>query len=226
MTDDAFPPESPVKEPIFSAPPLALLLPALLISLYALQAMASPEAQDNIIAGFALSPLLLRQGNYDLLITHMFLHGSWMHVLANSAFCLAFATPVIRAFGKGAGAAASYLSFFLICGVAAGLGYCLLAWQSPVQVVGASGAISGLVGAAIRLRSDANDPDIKSLLHPRVVAMTLTWCGINALTALLPNLFGEGARIAWQAHIVGYFVGLVLISPWMRLFHRGYFTNN
>lgn len=213
----------PVREPIFTAPPLVILFPAVLIALYALQFLASPETQLQILDGFALSPTLLRAGYYELLITHIFLHGSWLHVLVNSAFCLAFATPLVRAMGRGIGGVASYIVFFLLCGVAGGLGYCLLNWHSSVPVVGASGAISGLVGAAVRLRGDSEGPDIKPLWHPRVLTMTLVWLIMNAGTMFLPLSVGEGMVVAWQAHIAGYLFGLILISPWMRLFHRHYF---
>jgi len=215
----------PAGEPIFTAPPLVVLFPAVLIALYALQAFASPDTQLRILDSFALSPILLRNGYYELLITHIFLHGSWLHVLANSAFCLAFATPVVRAMGRGAGGAISYILFFLLCGAAGGLGYCLLNWHSSVPVVGASGAISGLMGGAIRLRSDPGDPDIKPLWHPRVLAMTAVWFVMNAGTVFLPLPIGEGMVVAWQAHIAGYLFGLILISPWMRLFHRHYFRS-
>ncbi len=219
------------KEPMFTAPPLALLIPVILVAIYAVQAFATPQMQDAIMGSFALSSLLLRNGDYLLLVTHIFLHGSWLHVGANSAFCLAFATPVVRAMGYSGqgwrgGGVLSYLAFFLICGVVAGLGYCLLNWRSAVPMVGASGAISGLMGAAIRLRSDPFDPDIKGLLHPRVLAMTVTFCLINAGMAFAPFFVGDGMTVAWQAHIVGYLFGLLAISPWMRLLHHNYFTTS
>ncbi len=213
----------PEREPFFTAPPLAILFPVLLIALYGLQSLASPGMQMRIIDGFALSPVLLRSGYYELAFTHIFLHGSWLHVLANSAFCLAFATPLVRAMGPGPRGAFSFIAFFLICGVAAGVGYCLLNWYSSVPMVGASGAISGLMGAAIRLRADPGNPGLEPLWHPRVLVMTATYIGGNALTAFVPLPVGEGMVIAWQAHVVGYLAGMVLISPWLRLLHRRYF---
>ncbi|WP_443747957.1 rhomboid family intramembrane serine protease [Asticcacaulis solisilvae] len=213
----------PAREPFFTAPPLVVLFPVVLVALYALQSWAAPDMQMQILDGFALSPTLLRAGYYDLLVTHIFLHGSWLHVLANSAFCLAFAAPLVRAMGRGIGGAASYIVFFLLCGIAGGLGYCALNWHSSVPVVGASGAISGLVGAAIRLRSQPGEPDMKPLWHPRVLSMTAVWLGMNVLTAFVRLPVGEGMVVAWQAHVAGYLFGLVVISPWMRLFHRHYF---
>lgn len=213
----------PEREPFFTAPPLAILIPVLLIALYGLQSLSPPDVQARIISGFALNPTLFRAGYYEYLVTHIFLHGSWLHVLANSAFCLAFATPLVRAMGRGAGGAMSFVAFFLICGVVAGIGYCLLNWYSSVPVVGASGAISGLMGAAIRLRAEPGRAGIEPLWHPRVLVMSVCYIGINAATAFLPLSVGEGIVVAWQAHVVGYIAGLILLSPWMHLFHRRYF---
>ncbi|MBW8880250.1 MAG: rhomboid family intramembrane serine protease [Asticcacaulis sp.] len=213
----------PGREPFFTAPPLAILLPVILIALYGLQSLASPELQQSIIDSFALSPALLRARCYELTVTHIFLHGSWPHVLANSAFCLAFATPVVRAMGRGVAGAVSFIVFFLLCGVAAGVGYCLLNWYSSVPMVGASGAISGLMGAAIRLRAEPGQQGLDPLWHPRVLVMSVAYILINALSVFLPLPVGEGMVVAWQAHVVGYIAGLLLISPWMYLFHRRYF---
>jgi len=225
MTDrDQMPDEwRPAREPFFNVPWLAVAIPVILITLYAVQWFASPNAQAQILDSFALTPTLLRTGLYELLLTHIFLHGSWLHVLANSAFCLAFATPLVRAMGRGAGGALSYIVFFLLCGAAGGFGYCLLNWYSSVPVVGASGAIAGLVGGAIRLRIEPGDPDMKPLWHPRVLTMTAVWVIMNVATVFVPMSVGEGMVVAWQAHIAGYLFGLILISPWMRLFHRHYF---
>jgi membrane associated rhomboid family serine protease len=223
MTDHENSRQAAGREPLFNAPPLAMLVPVLLITLYFLQSL-SPGLDAQLSDSFALSPLLLRSGAFDLLVTHQFLHGSWPHVLINSAFCLAFAAPLIRAFGRGAGGAASYIAFFLICGVAAGLGYCVLNWSSPVPVVGASGAISGLMGGAIRLGGGERDPILRPFLHPQVVSMAIIYCGANAATAVMPSLFGVDLQIAWQAHIAGFLFGLVAISPWLHLFHRRHFT--
>ncbi|EGF89622.1 rhomboid family protein [Asticcacaulis biprosthecium C19] len=216
--------ETPTKEPIFNAPILAFLIPAVIIALYALQRAMGPQLEDALLNSFALSSPLLRQGQYELLVTYQFLHGSWSHVLFNAVFCLAFATPLTRAVGRGLGALLSYLAFFLICGAVAGLGHCLLNWRDPAAIIGASGAVSGIIAAAMRLRGDGR---LNGFLSKRVVGMTVIYIGVNAASALVPLTPGAGGvLVAWQAHIVGYIAGLVLIEPWLRLFHRRYFTLN
>lgn len=214
------------REPVFNAPILTLALPVVILAGYGLQVLAGPAAQPVLVDDFGLSPILLRLGHWDLLLSHMFLHGSWTHAGLNAAFCLAFSTPVVRAAGRGAGGVLSFLLFFLVCGVVAGLGYCLLNWHSSVPTVGASGAISGLMGAASRLLR-VPPGRLNPFNAGPVVSLTAFWCGINAVSAFVPGVLGfASGPIAWQAHIVGFLCGLLLIGPWLRLFHREYFTTN
>jgi membrane associated rhomboid family serine protease len=60
--------------------------------------------------------------------------------------------------------------------------------------------------------------------------MTVFWCGVNAASAFVPYLLmpglPAGTSVAWQAHVFGFLAGLLLIGPWLRLFHREYFTTN
>lgn len=217
--------EPPVREPFFNAPARTLVIPALILIGYGLQVLIGPQANDTVLGAFALNPLLLRQGAFDLLISHIFLHGSWTHAGLNAAFCLAFSGPIARAMGKGAGGVISFFTFFLICGIVAGIGYCLLNWRSDVAIVGASGAISGFMAASIRLGGAPGT--IRGLFTGPVLSMTLFWCGVNAASAFIPGLLGAGgALVAWQAHIIGYICGLLLIGAWLRLFHRQYFTTS
>ncbi len=224
MADPNSPPVE--REPIFNAPLLTLFIPLVILGGYLLQVLAGPAVQGVLMEDFALNPVLLRQGHWDLLLSHMFLHGSWAHAGMNAAFCLAFSAPVVRAMGRGAGGVLSFLMFFLVSGVVAGLGYCLLNWHADVVIVGASGAISGLMGAATRM---INVPrgTLNRFTSGPVIGMTLFWCGANAASSFVPDLMGAGgAPVAWQAHVIGFLFGLLLIEPWLRLFHREYFTTN
>lgn len=158
------------------------------------------------------------------LVTHLFVHGSWTHLVMNSVFILAFGTPVVRRLGSDALGAALFFLFFLACGVAAGLAYAGLAgvapWPlgspSPWALVGASGAASGLLGGAARTL-DARAP-LASMASGRVAGMTVAWILANVLlgvSGLTPG--AEGVPVAWQAHVFGYLAGLLLIGPMVRL---------
>ena len=98
-------------------------------------------------------------------------------------------------------------------------GYVLLHWGSGVALVGASGAISGLMGATSRLL------DRRSALAPfasrTVIAMAGAWVFINLLMAMgWIDVGAGGAPIAWEAHLIGYAAGLLLIGPASRGLER------
>ena len=140
----------------------------------------------------------------------------------NSLFILAFGTPVARWMGGGLGPLVFFI-FFMICGVTAALGYA--AWQDQLlgrfggtqwALVGASGAASGLMGAAARLMEGAGR--LGPITGRRVVGMTVSWIAINlvlGLSGLTPG--AQGVPVAWEAHIVGYFAGLLFIGVAGRL---------
>jgi len=213
-SDPAFHPQA------FSVPPVALLLPVVLIAIHALTAGTS--SQGVLFESFGLNPLVVRAGGWELLFTHMFLHGSWMAVVVNALLVLVCGASLARAMGQGGGAMASFLAFFLICGVASGLIFCLLHMRDNITVVGASGAMCGLLGAAMRLPM-FNEPSgqVNGLLHPRVVIFTVLFCIYSAVIALSHGGIGQARQIMdWEGHLAGYFAGLLLVGPWLRLFHH------
>jgi len=113
----------------------------------------------------------------------------------------------------------------VVCGIAAALGYAGLldalsrmgaASQDGWALVGASGAASGLLGAAARLMDDRGR--LGPMLGRNVVAMTLAWIAANALLGLLGLTPGAaGMPVAWEAHIIGFFAGLLMIGPFAHI---------
>ena len=203
------------REPAVNAPWPLLVLLAVLLSAHALRLALGVPAEM-----FALSARDLASGRYGGLVSHLFVHASWPHVLMNSVFILAFGAPVARFMGSGLRGALAFWLYFLLCGVAAGGGYAVFAVElarlgldSPDwALVGASGAASGLMGATARLLEG------KGRLGPvggrTVLAFAGVWIVINVvlgLTGLTPGT--EGAPVAWEAHIIGFFAGLLLIQP-------------
>jgi len=204
------------KEPLFTAPWPAVALSGLILALYALQSRF--DTGGDLIYSFGLNPALLSPATLDTLVTTLFLHGSWMHALFNAAFGLAFASAVSRAFGTHAGGAALFFIYYLLCGVIAGALYCGLFAERNVFLIGASGAISGLMGAAIRIGPGY----VLSFTDRRVVGMTLGWFAINILSAFV-SLMPSGGPVAWEVHLLGYVIGLGSIGVWLRLFRPGFF---
>lgn len=209
----------PAREPIFNAPWPALLLVAIILGGYALQSRFS---LDLVAASFAFSPAGLDEGRWWTLLTALFLHGNWGHALMNAAFGLAFATPVARFFGTGAKGALAFFSFYLVCGVLSSLGYAGLHLGSPMPLVGASGAISGLMGAASRLM--AGGGRVGKIISSPVLGMGGAWLAVNVLVGVIGSGFvpgAAGAGIAWEAHVAGFVAGVLLFGLFARLFRRG-----
>jgi membrane associated rhomboid family serine protease len=206
-------------EPAIKAPAVVLAVIAALIAAHAAR-LALGVAPER----FALSSADLARGRWGGVVSYMFVHGGWIHLLLNSVFILAFGTPVARRLGRGARGALAFIAFFLTCGVAAGAGYAALADGiraaglsfGPWAVVGASGAASGLMGAAARLMEGRGR--LGPLWGGAVTAMTAGWVIVNVLFGVTGAVPGtDGAPVAWEAHIMGYLAGLLLIGVFDRL---------
>ena len=207
--------DEPIRgEPMFNAPWTVLALIAILLATHAARLATGVDAER-----FALTRNDLDAWRWPALISYMFVHAGWTHVAMNSAFCLAFGAPVARALGVGWRGALSFFGFFLVCGVLAALSYAGLLSLTPDgggadgwALVGASGAASGLMGAAARFIQGRGR--LGPMTGRVVIGMTLAWIAINAvlgLSGLTPGT--AGAPVAWQAHIFGFAAGLLLIGP-------------
>ena len=208
----------PSREPVFNAPILALLLAGSILGLYWLQSeTGAMEASYR----YGLIPSRMAQGEVAGLVTHMLVHGGWMHAIMNAVGALAFAAPVARLMG-GLKGLIGFLSLYIVCGVIAGGGYALLHLDGTAPLVGASGAVFGLIGAATRMLGGRGA--ILPLTDRRVLTSAAAWIGVNVLIGVVggigvaPGM--EGARIAWEAHVIGLIAGLLLIGLWARLFGR------
>lgn len=211
------PPPPPRPEPVFNAPWQAVAVVALIVGGYAVQSLA-PVDPGAVVAAYAFAPANLTPGRWETAITSIFLHGSWAHAMMNGAFALAFAAPLARLFGPKVEGALLFFSFYVLCGVLANLGYAAVHPGGHIPVVGASGAVSGLMGAAARLIGGHGR--VGPMLSRTVLGMGGGWIAINLLIAvfggaILPG--SGGAGVAWEAHIAGFVVGVALIGLFARL---------
>jgi membrane associated rhomboid family serine protease len=147
---------------------------------------------------------------WSTLVTSMFLHGGWMHLGGNMLYLWIFGDNLERVMGS-----AKYIVFYLLCGIAAGLAHILFAAGSPVPTIGASGAISGVLGGYL-------------LMFPRNRVRILTRGGVASVPALvvlgmwlviqLVSQLGsitqsaEGGGVAYMAHIGGFVAGMALVK--------------
>lgn len=196
------------RQPIFNAPWPSVAVTLVIVVGYFLQTLL-PQAL--LFQTFAFSPTALSEGRWPTLFTAIFLHGSWAHALMNAGAALAFGTPVARYFGLRPRGVLVFTVFYLLCGGLASLGYGLSNLHGTALMVGASGAVSGLVGGATRLMGGHGAPG--SFFSPPVVSMSIGWAAVNLLLAVVGFAPGLGnAGVAWEAHIFGYVAGLLLVG--------------
>lgn len=204
------------RQPFFNAPWPPLLITGVIVGLYAIQSLGPVEPAAY---RFGFSPAKLDGGDWPSLVTALFVHGSWMHALLNAAFALAFGAPVARFLGLSASAVAGFFLFYFACGVVANLGYAALNAGDPTPLIGASGAVAGLMGAAARLIA-TRGARLGPLTSPPVISMSLALLVVNLLLAVFGAPGTGGAPIAWEAHLVGFAAGLLGIGLITRLFGR------
>ena len=209
---------APRREPFFNAPGASVARCLGLIALYAVQSVTNPDAW---IERYGLSREQLVGGRWATLLTCMFVHIGWMHVLSNAAVAFAFGPPVARLMGTGPRGSVVFFAFYLVCGVIGGLGLVAMDADPRDLSVGASGAISGLLGGAVRLI------DRRGLVGPlwsrTAIIFTAVWLVINYVVGAFGLTPGAiGIPVAWQAHMAGFLAGLLLIGPFARLAGRGH----
>lgn len=192
---------------------MAVLVAASMPALYLVQ-----ERLPDAGLSLAFRPSSLWDGQWwPGILTSMFVHGSWAHVAMNAVAALAFGPPVARLMGGPKGAA-GFLLYYIVCGLVATVGYALIHPDSHDSLVGASGAVFGLMGGAIRMLDRAG-PGLRSLGDRRFLATAAVIMGVNVavgLAGLAPGM--DGARIAWEAHAFGFVCGALLIGPWAHAF--------
>ncbi len=206
MTDRT---QEAARQPILNIPPAtkALLIANVVVHLVRL-ALPS-DLDDAVLVTFAFIPArYFAPGAFGwpaLIdpISYQFLHGSLAHLAINMLALLAFGAGVERRIGGP-----RMLSFTLICGVASALTHLIVYPSSIEPVIGASGAISGLFGAVLRFRLQGGARGGLWLLVALWIAMDVV-AGVSGMG-------GDGASIAWVAHIGGFVAGLLLFGPFDR----------
>jgi rhomboid family protein len=153
-------------------------------------------------------------------LTSMFLHGSWMHLLGNMWFLWLFGNNVEDSMTRS-----RFVVFYLACGVAAALLQTFVEPKSIVPMVGASGAISGVMGAYLilypRVRVFTLVPlgfFITTIALP-AWAMLLYWAFLQLVSGLFTGVNGAQGGTAFWAHIGGFVAGVVLVRAFRRPDH-------
>ncbi len=175
------------------------------------------EKNEAAVAAFGLIPRHLlgaaaEEGGAPAVLTiftSMFLHGGWMHLLGNMLYLWIFGDNIEASLGHG-----RYLVFYLLCGVAAALSQALSAPGSEVPMIGASGAIAGVLGAYLILHPRANVKVFVFMIFittvniPAFIVLGF-WFAMQLLSSASASA-GE-AGVAFLAHIGGFVAGMVML---------------
>jgi membrane associated rhomboid family serine protease len=154
----------------------------------------------------------------------MFLHGGWLHIISNMWILYIFGDNVEDRMG-GAG----YLLFYLLSGVAAALLQAFLLPESPVPMIGASGAIAGVLGAYLVLYPRARILSLVPIvffftfIEVPAVLFLLFWFASQVFSGVLSLGGASGSGIAWWAHIGGFVFGLVSVFLFARRRRERYY---
>jgi membrane associated rhomboid family serine protease len=190
--------------------PLALARSVCTFGLVPGELLGTLPAGFQVAIGPGLSCVVTPDANWPALLSHMFLHGGWMHLIGNMWFLWIFGNNVEDAMGH-----ARFVVFYVLCGFAAAALQMLSEPASGIPMVGASGAIGGVMGAYI-------------VLYPRVNVHMLFWLGFYVTTFAIPAWWmlgywfvvqlvsGVGASgaqggVAFWAHVGGFVAGAALI---------------
>lgn len=222
------------RQPAINAPKVVLILFGLMVAVRALQSFVTREGENSLLLNFALIPArydpsngLIYPGGWGAdiwaFVTHMFLHGDWMHLAINGFFMLAFGSVLARRLGAG-----KFLLFSLISGLAAASVHLWAYWGDQAPLIGASGAISGQMAGTVRLmfarrvsvldvhRRGAEHMRALSLrevfTNPRALLFLGIWVGVTILAGAGGIMAPAGASIAWEAHLGGFAAGILIFG--------------
>ncbi|WEX07070.1 rhomboid family intramembrane serine protease [Chelativorans sp. AA-79] len=216
--------EEPRREPVFNLAGVVIAIIVLCTGIHLLRTyLLSPGADYRLLLHFAFLPIRYT-GNYPLdiyavvsPITYSFLHGSFAHLGVNMVALAAFGSPLANRIGT-----ARFLLFWAAATLAAAFLHLFFYPQDAAPLVGASGAISGMWGAAARFdfRVDrrAEKPGFAGTILPLPMVfrsrMALVFIGAWFVTNIAVGITsgtGGEPEIAWIAHIGGFLFGLLLV---------------
>ena len=198
-------------QPSYSRPVVTVFLIVLNVLIFLFEVSLDPFSRNHFIAVYGLVPD--RFHAVDVL-TSMFLHGGWMHVLGNMWFLWIFGDNIEDILGHG-----KYLVFYLGCGVAAALAQVFFNPLSRLPMVGASGAIAGVMGAYMvkfprsRILTLVFVFIFVTTFEVPAVVMLVYWFFIQLVSGLGTVGFSQLSEggTAWFAHVGGFLAGVLLI---------------
>jgi membrane associated rhomboid family serine protease len=203
-----------VENPARGTPWTVYLLLAFLLGIFASQELGWIDTYYyGLVAG-----RLKHEGDYDTLLTYMFLHGSWLHLVGNAYFIYTFGDNIEHLFGR-----IRFALFFVLTGIIAGATHVLVSKKTAIPVVGASGCIFGLLAAYLwafpRQKMYQIIPFTPIQLKIPIWVYLFVYVGWNVVVGFWG--VGKGAEAtAWFAHLGGFVAGIALTPPLLALRRR------
>ena len=231
---------TPARQPIFNLPPVVAAIAGLFVAIQAVDSFVLNEStRQELLVWLAFIPYRIvdiasAPGSFWPLLwtpfTHAFLHAGWEHVLLNTVWFVIFATPLAHRYG---GVKMGLL--FLLGAIAGAAAFAATTLPQFSLLIGASGGVSALTGAAIRFMfqpvETATNPETGERVvlgrrlasiaevfrHPTARIFTIVWIVLNAIVPLLPMFMPDMAvEVAWQSHLGGFLVGFLLVPLFER----------
>lgn len=216
----------PRREPVFNLPSVVLAFIVICVGAYVVTGFVLDREQYFWVMVHGAFIPILYSGQvpaefYPVTgpITYSLLHGSVAHLAVNMVWLAAFGSPLANRIG-----ALRFVLFWIVTSIAAaGLHY-LIYPTSQAPLIGASGAISGMMGAAarfgFRIDRSSGKPAFGGPVLPISTVLTMrgtvvflaVWMVINAVTGLIGVVPGQESQIAWEAHVGGFVVGFFFVS--------------
>lgn len=218
----------PQNPPIFNLPRIIILAFLLMLFVHVMRdVFLSEQQQLDVLINAAFIPqryiFPMAEQNiayFTSSVTYSFLHGGYGHLLVNGLWLAAFGSVVARRIGVF-----KFCVFWVLSSIAAAAFFAGLNWGAAVPVIGASGVVSGLMGAATRFAFPMGRGFVRDKAHflPRqsfldafsnrtVVVYLVFFFGINLLPALLSGATGSVDSVAWEAHIGGFLFGFLFFG--------------
>ena len=182
---------------------------------FLVQSVLPPAAFDQATIDFGMIPIVVRDlypqpvpwlPDWANLATYAFLHADWMHLLSNMLFLWVFGDNIEDAFGH-----IKFLIFYLACAVLAALAHLLFNLDGNGPLIGASGAVAGVMGAYILLYPHARVFVLARIVWFIPLPVPAFWMlGFWIATQLFFVVMGSDEPVAWWAHLGGFTAGLVL----------------
>jgi len=218
-------------EPIFNVPTVIVVMASVLIGVHVVRVLLPIETEQWLLLCLAFIPARYSGFAHQLpggdvagltsFVSHMLVHGDLTHLLFNCGWLLAFGGAIALRIGTW-----RTLAFTLCCGLAGALAFLVFNFGLLAPVIGASGAIAGLMGGTMRFFFRALDMgglhmlrvapqniplmSLRTAMHDqRILIMTGIWIAINLLAIIGIGSPGASGGVAWEAHVGGYLFGLL-----------------